>query len=37
VVIIWIGVQPKTFFESMGPTVNQVAQNVNSVASTVLR
>ena len=37
VVIIWIGVQPKTFFDSMGPTVNQVAQNVNSVASTVLR
>jgi len=37
VVIIWIGVQPKTFFDSMGPTVNQVAQNINSAASTVLR
>lgn len=37
VVIIWIGVQPKTFFDSMGPAVSQVAQNVNSVASTVLR
>ncbi len=37
VVIVWIGVQPKTFFDSMGPTVNQVAQNLNSVASTVLR
>jgi NADH-quinone oxidoreductase subunit M len=37
VVIIWIGVQPKTFFDSMGPAVNQVAQSVNSVASTVMR
>jgi NADH-quinone oxidoreductase subunit M len=37
VVIIWIGVQPKAFFDSMGPAVTQVAQNVNSVASTVLR
>ncbi len=37
VVIIWIGVQPKAFFDSMGPTVNQVAQNLSNVASTVLR
>ncbi len=37
VVIIWIGVQPKVFFDSMGPAVTQIAQNVHSVASTVLR
>ncbi len=37
VVIIWIGVQPKTFFDSMGSTVNQVATQLNTVASTVLR
>jgi NADH-quinone oxidoreductase subunit M len=37
VVIIWIGVQPKTFFDSMGPAVTQVAQNVHNVASAVLR